>query len=1098
MSIIIRISRDGEGQDYLFGGPGPVVIGGGEKCDLELPGTQGKLLEIKVSGGNIFVKNLAQDRNLYLSSRVLPRREEIRYQEGETLTLQDSSYHLTISRSRDFSEDPPPFFETEFKDRLEKMNFRIKEKESELRSLTHEEGKKRHDLNDLLRNFHKESQVRGKLSAEVEGLKAQKDILGESIRQGQQKTQEEEDKVRELRDYVKRLETDERQLKDNIVAQGLILRNLREERDTRSSEVEVQRRHLAELELEARKREDELITLAREYEDQEREIGEESKRVEAILLRNESAVKETSRIREAMAQVLKEKTLLDQEVEGLTDEIRFLEAQRKESQEKLTELRTELGTLETERVRTSQEVERQKDLESHLKTQNAELRIAAMKAEEKLSAKRGELQKIEFDSQDALRKTSTLSFEVERTTERLAGLRGEEEALLFKIRGTEAELNQLVKKSGEEKRALESAHHATMEKLGRELEGIRGKIDEAIRSLGEKEALRARVLEEIDELTHRQKSIQKETSELERSLKESLSERAILQGEMKHLGEEVQRLTHEKHRSERDFSALTVRILDAESELKEKHESARIELESLKARERAQIFAEKNLVLSEVEAFRQKSLAEVEAEYRRKEAELHQMRLKAQGESDQMLQEARTNLERITLEAEEREREAHARVKGAQDFLREKEKEAEGLINEARMSGREIVRKAELEIQRELVSGKKKVKGFLTMKREKAEESLQKKERDHEARLRRIEASAQEKFEDLKRREFKKFTKGRDAELEKLRKDLEEERQRTLKEINQLRVSQESEIEAKKKTTLDHIQESRLRHRKSWEEELQKEKDQFERSKRDRVDNATRALMNLLAADLEVVRAEDQLWKKRINETLEAAINGQRLEKSEAVAQIINMNPEDKKKIIPVLRKYTLRFGVPAAVATLVLADVGGVRSTSVREISALLRQKESAAELYADKQKEEWREKNTFRPQTTPGYKASYTDNVIYTSDFETVMNQEEFQNDWILKVHDFLVKDLELSEDVAISFISAESALLSELGSLRKDLHPKLLDQGVKKMRDTEAGHLAFLLEKIPDETKRERFSSFRRDYYDKYYNESFIPGRSVAGQP
>ncbi len=158
----------------------------------------------------------------------------------------------------------------------------------------------------------------------------------------------------------------------------------------------------------------------------------------------------------------------------------------------------------------------------------------------------------------------------------------------------------------------------------------------------------------------------------------------------------------------------------------------------------------------------------------------------------------------------------------------------------------------------------------------------------------------------------------------------------------------------------------------------------------------------------------------------------------------------------------------------------------------------ESSSQIYADKQKTEWREKNTFNPVTTTGYKDNYTDNVIYTTDFDNVYAQEEFQNEWILKVHDFIVKDLELSEDIAISFISSESTVINELALLRKDLHPKIIDQGIKKMRYHEAAQLTWLNEKIPDASKRDKFSSFRREYFDKYYTEKYLPGRSMAGQP
>jgi hypothetical protein len=1115
-SLIIKVSREGQSQEYLFSSPGPILVGSGEKCDLHLPDVEGKLLEVRISGGNIFIKDLGSEHQMFLNSLILPHREDVRYHEGEAITIENSRYQISITQAQKNHEDPPPFFETEFKERLEKMNFKIKEKETELKSLTHEEGKKRHGLDELLKTFQKESQQKGKLSAEVEGLRSQKEQLTHELRSHHQKYQDEEGRVQGLRDYVKRLENDERQLKENIVSQNLVLRNLRDERDARSLEVENQRSQLAGLELEARKREEELLELAREFEDQEEVITEETQRVESILERNQNAVRETGRIREHMAQVLKEKTLLDHEVQGLQEEITFLENQRKESQVKLAETKAGLSALDIEKNKLVENIERHKDEESNLRNLNAEVRIELMKAEEKLSSRKGQLNKVEFDAQDAHRKLSTLNFEVERKNQRLKQLTSEEKVIDLKIKGIQQELDLLNKKGQEEKRALLEGHAREKEKLDRELHEIRSEIEDGVKIVGEKDAERVRLESLLEEVSGKFRSLQKEKATLDSQVSELNVRKLILQDELKILNDDLIRLTHDKARAQREHAALSIKLLDTETEIKEKLEAAKLEMDNFKAQERNRIEAEKNVTLAEVESFRQKSLAEIEGEYRRKEEKFHLVKVEVHAEAEKILREARSEeagiireasqrLTNATEAAEQREKEAHQRVKDAQDYLKGKEKEAELILNKARMDGRELIRKTELDLQQELSSGKKKVKGFLTMKREKGEAYVEQLKQDHEIRLRKIEASAQEKLEDLKKRELKKVSKLRDVEMTNFNlqkglmlKQLEEEKARSLEEIDVLRSQQEEELEKKKKYMLEHINESKFRHQRNWEEEIKKEKELYERTKRDRVANATHALMNLLGSDVELVRQEDQLWRKRISETLEAAINGVSLEKQKEVEQILDMNPENKKKILPVMRKFTLRFAVPAAVATVVMADVGNFRTAVVNEVAGILRQQESASQLYADKQKTEWREKNTFHPVTTTGYKDNYTDNIIYTTDFENVYAQEEFQNEWILKVHDYIVKDLELSEDVAISFISSESTLINELAELRKDLHPKIIDQGVKKMRDHEAAQLTWLSEKIPDESKRDKFSSFRREYFDKYYTENYLPGRSMAGQP
>ena len=89
----------------------------------------------------------------------------------------------------------------------------------------------------------------------------------------------------------------------------------------------------------------------------------------------------------------------------------------------------------------------------------------------------------------------------------------------------------------------------------------------------------------------------------------------------------------------------------------------------------------------------------------------------------------------------------------------------------------------------------------------------------------------------------------------------------------------------------------------------------------------------------------------------------------------------------------------------------------------------------------------------------------------------------------------DLELSEDIAINFISAEGTLVKELAAARKDIHPQFLDGALKKMNDLEKTHLGWLDEKIPDPLKLQKFADFRKDYYDKFYAEKFVQNRGVA---
>jgi hypothetical protein len=372
----------------------------------------------------------------------------------------------------------------------------------------------------------------------------------------------------------------------------------------------------------------------------------------------------------------------------------------------------------------------------------------------------------------------------------------------------------------------------------------------------------------------------------------------------------------------------------------------------------------------------------------------------------------------------------------------------------------------------------------------------------HQARLKREEDKANERLEDLKRRELKKVAKLREEELDRQNqmkdvylKEVKAHKEKALKEINAQKNSQEAELAEKKKYMLDHINQQKYRTQKGWEDEMKTERENFNRTKKDRIQNATQAVMNVLITETGSQGEKEMALREKIKSTLEMAIDGQKAEALKEVDQILDFNPTKRKQVLPVIQKYALKFGVPAVVATILLADVGGVRTNIVNASKNLIKQQHSASEMYVNQQKTEWKEKHTYTPQTTPDYKASYTDNVVYTTDFEKVLEHEEFTNDWILKIHDFMVKELELSEDIAISFISAEGALVKELATIRKDLHPQFLDTGLKKMRDLETAQMGFMNEKIPDQAKMEKFVTFRKNYYDKFYSDKFNANRTIA---
>ena len=1114
-SLIIKVTQNGSSQEYIFNKLGPIVIGSDKRCDLWIDDSQldAKLLEVKVSGGNIFVKEIGARGEIFLDSAILPFREETRFYEGSALTLKNLNYQIHITKGQAEIVEPPPFFEGEFKERLERMNFKLREKETEIKQMEVAQEKKRGQIADLENKYHHHATEKSKLEVEVSSLKTQKEHLNLEIRKKTDKNQDEEDKILQLRDFVKRLEHEERNLKDTIVAQSLVLTNLKDEREKKSKEVDRQRMLLANLQLDTSQMEEQLKELSLEHEGQQKEIQNENLKVQKILSNTEAAIKEGNRIQGHMAQLLKEKAVLDHDVKDLQDEVQKLEHGRKDAHHKLIELRTQIEQHESESRKIQEEIKRETEEEMNLKALNGELRSELVKAEEKLSLKKNQLNQLDFQNQDATRKLSTINFELERASLRLKELTSEERAQELKMLAIRDDMHNLSRKASDDKKNLFKSIEDEKTKLNVELNNLRSEIEDGEKQKAKIQSDDALLRIQIEELESKQRHLHKEKTVLEVQVDELKANKIQTEHQIQNLKNETLKLEHEKGRAHRELSHLQIKLQDCETQIKEKHVEARLEMENYKRDERAKITAEKEVYLAEVEAFKQKSLIEVETEYRRKQDDIHQMKSIAQEQVNEIIQEARrieaeitheanNRLKAATIDAQERESSSHTRIKEAQEYFKQKEVEADFIINKARMDSRDLVKKTELDLLDDLSKRKVKVKKFLTMKQENGLLHIRNLTEQHVAKMKRDEDKAHQRLEEIKRKELKKMARLRQEEVarqfeskEAVMKELKLEKEKIQLQIQELKKTQEAELAEKKKTMLEHINSTKFSQQKNWEDEIRRERDAFNRSKKERISNAAQAVMNVFIAEAGPQGEREQQLKEKLLSTLEMAIDGQKASAMKEVDQVLDFNPVKRKKVLPVLQKYAIRVGIPAAVAITLLADVGNVRTLIVDGTKDLLKQQHSASEMYVNQQKTEWKQKHTFTPETTVDYKPTFTENVVYTTDFEKVMDNEEFQNDWILKVHDFMVKDLELSEDVAISYISSEGTLIKELANARKDLHPQYLDVGMKKLTDLETTHLGWLKEKITDPAKMEKFADFRKNYYESFYQDKFKVKRDVA---
>ena len=1115
MSLIIKIGQNGSSKEYLFDSLGPITIGSDKRSDLWLddPRLDPKLLEIKVSGGNVFIKEIGARSQIYLDSVILPYRQEVSYNEGECISFKDSNYQINILKTTTDASEPPPFFLGDFKERLDQVNAKIYEKESDLKQLITNHDKKNTQLIALEGRFQKFSINKSRIEVEVKSLESQKEVILLDLRRSKDQKEHEEAKIIELRDYVKRLENEERALKDTIIAQNMVLNNIKEEKLNKDKEVDLQRALLVNLQLDTSHLQEKIEHLTLEQINQEQELQLESTKIKGILNSSDAAVRESHRLQIHLANLIKEKAMLDHDVKGLQSELEKMGDARKMISLTLQEINQSIDLRESEFLKIQEKIQLHEENESNLKKLNIELRTELIKAEERLGVKKNLLNQLDFQGQDAARKLTTVVFELERAGQRLIELKSEEKSHELKMLALRDDLQQVIKRNVDEKKIFQKKFNEEKSKLGLELHELNGEMESARKVLSQLDSDKGLVQAELDELRLNHRLLAKERLQLEYQVNELSAKKVLAENQIQTLKSDTSAFEHEKNRSQRELTQLQIKIMDCETLIKQRHEESRLELENLKREERAKIAAEKCVSLSEIEAFKIQSLNAVETEFRKKQDLIQNEKISSQEYADAIIKEARltevqitseanARLKQATLEAHERELQSHHRVKEAQDYFKTKEIEADAIIKKSQMESHALLQRSEQDLLEDFSRRKEKMKNFLYMKQSSGLAHIQLSKEQHHARMKKEEEKGLQQLEDIKRKELKKVVALRDLEASKLTQmkedvlnELKAEKSKVFHQLNELKNSQETELSEKRKTVLESIHSTKFHQQKSWQEELARDKDLFLLSKKERIKNATQAVMNVLIAETGAQGEKEQILKEKIQSTLSMAIDGQNAQAMKEVDQILDFNPMKRKKIIPVLREYSRRIGVPAAVAIILLADVASIRSRIVAASQDLIKQRTSASEIYVHQQKNEWKQKHTFNPTLTVGYKATYAENVLYTKDFEKVMENEEFQNDWILKVHDFMVKDLELSEDIAINYISTEGALLKELALARKDVHPQFLEIGIKKLTAIEKSHLGWINGKIPDPIKMEKFLQFRKDFFNNFYQEKFVHSRGIA---
>lgn len=131
------------------------------------------------------------------------------------------------------------------------------------------------------------------------------------------------------------------------------------------------------------------------------------------------------------------------------------------------------------------------------------------------------------------------------------------------------------------------------------------------------------------------------------------------------------------------------------------------------------------------------------------------------------------------------------------------------------------------------------------------------------------------------------------------------------------------------------------------------------------------------------------------------------------------------------------------------------------------------------------------FNPQQTSELRDSYTDSVIYTSDYVHAYLDPQFQQKLYKATSSYLLKTWRVDEDKSIQVLSMASALVKELSERKQGIHPDFVKEGVGKMRALETDSMNRMKDVLGSEVRVESFRRFER----KFYEQEVLTRRSIA---
>jgi hypothetical protein len=273
---------------------------------------------------------------------------------------------------------------------------------------------------------------------------------------------------------------------------------------------------------------------------------------------------------------------------------------------------------------------------------------------------------------------------------------------------------------------------------------------------------------------------------------------------------------------------------------------------------------------------------------------------------------------------------------------------------------------------------------------------------------------------------------------------------------------------------------------KEFEIKVEEQDKEWKQERSSRVHEIVSSIERNLAPKLETVfkdrgkRDQFIVLMDSVRPIVERAFRSAEGRGEELTSDHIKIDP----KRIKTIKRFWGRLAVGVTAAVLIIGLVL-VFQEPLKKFGRSFVPKTAADDQFVQETKD-LAEKSRFNPPTDTEFKRTFTDNVLYTTNYLNIKMDEKIHGTWVVELNHFFLNDLQLDEKTVVKYVSTETVLIDRMSEVRKFITSAYEKQGIDRLRAAEADSVSELLKIVKGQSNFDKVHAFESKFYRRMLKE------------